>query len=69
MTEACLDVLEFEGRSLEDWKASSDPESGKAFERLLEHPRVLLSPHVAGWTVESYVKLSTVLADKILGQH
>lgn len=29
---------------------------------------VLLSPHVAGWTVESYYKLSDVLADKIL-QH
>jgi phosphoglycerate dehydrogenase-like enzyme len=27
---------------------------------------VLLSPHVAGWTDESYVKLSSYLADKIL---
>ena len=67
VTDACLDVLEFEGRSLEGLDGLSDPGGRDAFERLLAHPRVLLSPHVAGWTVESYVKLSTVLADKILG--
>lgn len=67
VTDACLDVLEFEGRSLEGLDGLSDDDSRDAFERLLAHPRVLLSPHVAGWTVESYVKLSTVLADKILG--
>ncbi|MDA0940903.1 MAG: NAD(P)-dependent oxidoreductase [Bacteroidetes bacterium] len=67
VTDACLDVLEFEGRSLEGLDGLSDPDAREAFERLLAHPRVLLSPHVAGWTVESYVKLSTVLADKILG--
>jgi len=67
VTGACLDVLEFEGRSLEGLDGLSDPDAREAFERLLAHPRVLLSPHVAGWTVESYVKLSTVLADKILG--
>lgn len=32
---------------------------------LQEHPQVLLSPHVAGWTVESYRKLSEVIAEKI----
>ena len=69
VTEACLDVLEFEGRSLEALDGLADEEMRAAFEQLLAHPRVLLSPHVAGWTVESYVKLSTVLADKILGQH
>ncbi len=66
VTDACLDVLEFEGRSLEGLEGLSDPESRHAFEQLLAHPQVLLSPHVAGWTVESYVKLSSVLAEKIL---
>lgn len=66
VTDACLDVLEFEGRSLEGLEGLSDPESRQAFERLLAHPQILLSPHVAGWTVESYLKLSTVLANKIL---
>ena len=66
VTDACLDVLEHEGRSLESLEGLNVPDMAKAFERLLEHPRVLLTPHVAGWTEESLVKLSTVLADKIL---
>jgi len=33
---------------------------------LVSRDNVLLSPHVAGWTFESYFKLSDVLADKIL---
>jgi D-3-phosphoglycerate dehydrogenase len=28
--------------------------------------KVVLTPHIAGWTKESYYKLSDVLADKIL---
>ena len=64
---AGLDVLEFEGRSLESLSEMADPEAREAFERLLADRRVLLTPHVAGWTEESLVKLSSVLADKILG--
>ena len=37
-----------------------------AWTRLMAHPRTQVSPHVAGWTEESYVKLSSVLADKVL---
>ncbi len=33
---------------------------------LISRDNVLLSPHVAGWTFESYYKLSAVLADKII---
>ena len=58
---AALDVLEFEKRSLEG--LAKRP---AALQRLLEHPLTVLSPHVAGWSVESYFKLSNVLADKIL---
>jgi len=64
---AGLDVLEFEGRSLESLSEITDPEARAAFQRLLNDRRVLLTPHVAGWTEESLVKLSAVLADKILG--
>jgi len=35
---------------------------------LISRDNVLLSPHVAGWTFESYFKLSDVLADKILSR-
>ncbi|GGE08257.1 MULTISPECIES: NAD(P)-dependent oxidoreductase [Sphingobacterium] len=36
------------------------------YQNLIERDNVLLSPHVAGWTFESYFKLSDVLADKII---
>ena len=57
---AALDVLEFERRSLEGLISRSSE-----LDRLLADERVVLSPHVAGWSVESYFKLSDVLADKI----
>jgi D-3-phosphoglycerate dehydrogenase len=60
---ACLDVLEFEKASFE--KTISSDENPE-FKALLEIDNVLFSPHVGGWTHESYFKLSDVLADKIL---
>lgn len=60
---ACLDVLEFEKKSLEGLDISTFPESLKY---LMNSDRVILSPHVAGWTVESYIKLSSVLGEKII---
>ncbi|MEQ8909001.1 MAG: NAD(P)-dependent oxidoreductase [Vicingaceae bacterium] len=62
---ACLDVLEYEKLSFEGLKAEELP---KAFQYLRQAENVMLSPHVAGWTEESYVKLSEVLAEKILIQ-
>lgn len=38
------------------------------FNEISSHPNVLLTPHVAGWTVESYFKIANVLADKIIEQ-
>jgi D-3-phosphoglycerate dehydrogenase len=59
---AGLDVLEFEKASFEDMFGGAIP---VAFKALLDSDKVLLSPHVGGWTKESYYKLSDVLADKI----
>ncbi|MBS1568774.1 MAG: phosphoglycerate dehydrogenase [Bacteroidetes bacterium] len=59
---ACLDVLEFEERSLQGLKQQEDA----VLKRLHACDKVLLSPHVAGITEESYFKLANVLADKIL---
>lgn len=59
---ACLDVLEFEERSLRGLKAEQDG----TLKRLYACDKVLLSPHVAGITEQSYFKLANVLADKIL---
>jgi D-3-phosphoglycerate dehydrogenase len=36
------------------------------FNLLRENNRVILSPHIGGWTVESYRKISEVLLDKVL---
>ncbi len=63
---ACLDVLEFETSSFEQLDSE---EQNKSLKELLNDKRVILSPHVAGWTVESYEKLASVLADKILANH
>lgn len=60
---AGLDVLEYEKSSFEDFFKQELPED---FKFLLEAKNVILSPHVGGWTHESYYKLSDVLADKIL---
>ena len=60
---AGLDVLEFEKSSFEDFFDGEIPDS---LSYLIESDKVILSPHVGGWTHESYFKLSNVLADKIL---
>ncbi|WP_293901949.1 NAD(P)-dependent oxidoreductase [Sphingobacterium sp. UBA5670] len=36
------------------------------YTNLIQRDNVILSPHVAGWTFESYYKLSEVAADKII---
>ena len=36
------------------------------FDDLKSRENIILSPHVAGWSVQSYFKLSAILADKIL---
>ena len=60
---ACLDVLEFETKSFESFFEQHLP---KEFDYLIHSENVILTPHVGGWTTESYFKLSNVLADKIL---
>jgi D-3-phosphoglycerate dehydrogenase len=61
---AGLDVLEYEKSSFESFFEQELPAD---FKYLLEAENVILTPHVGGWTHESYFKLSDVLADKILG--
>jgi phosphoglycerate dehydrogenase-like enzyme len=62
---ACLDVLEYEKLSFENlFENDSFP---KAFDYLIRAENVLLSPHIAGWTVESKVKLAQTIVDKVDG--
>jgi D-3-phosphoglycerate dehydrogenase len=61
---AGLDVLEYEKTSFENlFENDTLPE---AFSYLIQADNVLLSPHVAGWTVESKIKLAQTIVNKIL---
>lgn len=58
---AALDVLEYENMQADG--LGDEPESMRY---LKQSSRTVLTPHVAGWTVESKYKLSAVLADKMI---
>jgi D-3-phosphoglycerate dehydrogenase len=66
---AGLDVLEYEKASFENLfkknVTSIGVEMPEAFQYLIQSEKVLLTPHVAGWTVESKEKLAQTIVDKI----
>ncbi len=59
---AALDVIEYEGLSFENLEEELLPD---AFRFLCRCEKVILSPHIAGWTLESHRRLATVLLEKI----
>jgi D-3-phosphoglycerate dehydrogenase len=58
---AALDVLEFEKASFE--KLDSDNED---LQYLLLSEKVIITPHIAGWTIQSKEKLAQIIVDKIV---
>lgn len=60
---AALDVLEYESQSFEQIGFENFPEPMRY---LIQADNVILTPHIAGWTVESNRKHAEVLAEKIL---
>jgi D-3-phosphoglycerate dehydrogenase len=56
---ACLDVLEFE-----KFKELSETQK-RTIEKLSTLGNVILSPHVAGWTFESYERINRVIVEKL----
>lgn len=58
---ACLDVLEFEKSSFENLE-----EENQDLKYLLDSEKVIVTPHIAGWTSQSKEKLAQVIVDKIL---
>ncbi|RXR21052.1 hydroxyacid dehydrogenase [Flavobacterium amnicola] len=60
---AGLDVLEYEKLSFETLFEGEKP---AAFDTLLKAKNTLLTPHIAGWTQESKIKLAQVIVDKII---
>ncbi|MGY5849163.1 2-hydroxyacid dehydrogenase [Salegentibacter sp. F14] len=72
---AGLDVLEYEKDSFESLFSnkknialSVENNIPRAMQELMFLQNVILSPHVAGWTVESHKKLASVIAEKIIGK-
>ena len=62
---ACLDVLEYEKLSFEQLTESGENQDLKF---LSQSKNVILSPHIAGWTHESSLKISKILTKKILSE-
>ncbi len=61
---ACLDVLEYEKASFENFFSQGN-KLPPAFQYLVASDKVLLSPHVAGWTAESKFKLADTIVKKV----
>ena len=59
---SCLDVLEYETLSFEGISNENLPEP---LRYLFNSPNIVLSPHIAGWTIESNEKIANTLFLKI----
>ncbi len=60
---AALDVLEYEKSSFETIEAENED-----LNFLLHSEKAIITPHIAGWTVQSKEKLAQFIVDKILHQ-
>jgi len=58
---ACLDVLEYEKASFENLEINNED-----LQYLLDSEKVIVTPHIAGWTHQSKEKLAQVIVDKIV---
>ena len=62
---AGLDVLEYEKNNFESLIANG---KNKVLSELIDMENVIITPHVAGWSYESFYKLAKFLAEKICHQ-
>ncbi len=60
---ACLDVLEYEKSSFENLETENED-----LKYLLESEKAIITPHIAGWTIQSKEKLAQVIVDKIVAE-
>ncbi|MDP1799908.1 MAG: NAD(P)-dependent oxidoreductase [Bacteroidota bacterium] len=60
---ACLDVLEYESVSFEQIENKEIPDP---LNYLINSDKVILSPHIGGWTHESNFKMSKIIAEKMI---
>ena len=60
---AALDVLEYEKKSFED---TFNGKINEDFLDLIKNEKIILTPHIAGWTYESHSKLAKIIVQKIV---
>lgn len=58
---AGLDVLEFESSAFK-----LQLEGNPVFQKLIESDKVILTPHIGGWTKEAFEKMGRFLAEKMI---
>jgi|ERR1035437_9008529 D-3-phosphoglycerate dehydrogenase len=63
---ACLDVIEYEESSFEEMSPSGRGQGEEEFNFLKSSDKVILTPHIAGWSFESSEKMAMILAEKII---
>jgi D-3-phosphoglycerate dehydrogenase len=61
---ACLDVLEYEKSSFENLETENQD-----LQFLLDSDRVIVTPHIGGWTHQSKIKLAQFIVDKIIDSY
>tara|TARA_Y100000768_G_scaffold170936_1_gene127914 strand:+ start:168 stop:1109 length:942 start_codon:yes stop_codon:yes gene_type:complete len=59
---AALDVLEYEKKSFEN---TFNEKIDQNFLNLIKNKKIILTPHIAGWTFESHLKLAKIIVQKI----
>ncbi len=59
---AALDVLEYEKKSFEN---TFNGKIDQNFLNLIKNEKIILTPHIAGWTFESHLKLAKIIVQKI----
>lgn len=65
---ACLDVLEYEDYSFENIESAlANPD--ETLKQILDNPKIILTPHIAGWTFESNKKHAEILWQKLIENH
>ncbi len=63
ISSAALDVIENE--KPETWSRAEK----KLYKSLIDHPKVIITPHIAGWTEQSLISIAKVLLEKIMTYH
>ena len=57
-----LDVVDLEAANLEGLTARP-----AFWDAMLQHPNVLITPHIAGWSTQAFARMAQILVDRVAG--